>query len=460
MSFPRYERYKESGVNWLGEVPEHWTVERLKVVSNVFPSNVDKKEYEDEVPVRLCNYTDVYYNDIITDSIEFMKATASPQQIEKFTLRAGDVVLTKDSETADDIAKSAYVPTDLPGIVCGYHLSIARARSCTDGAYLKRVFDSHAIRAQAEVSANGLTRFGLSQSALDNIQVPLPPPEEQRQIVRFLDMETTKIDVLIEEQRRLIELLKEKRQAVISHAVTKGLNSSASMKSSDIEWLDNIPSHWDTRRISMLRTKITNGYVGPTRDILVDQGIRYLQSLHIKGNTIQFDEPYYVREDWSNAHEKSILQNGDVLIVQTGDIGQVSVVPDEFAGCNCHALIIVSPIRNIISGEWLSWVLSSDYGFHTLLSIQTGAMHPHLNCGNVKNIFIPLPPLSEQQEILEYLVSQLSSIDSLAAKVTRAITLLQERRSALISAAVTGKIDVRNHTADRHEETEAVYEPA
>jgi type I restriction enzyme S subunit len=258
-----------------------------------------------------------------------------------------------------------------------------------------------------------------------------------------MDRETGKIDALVHEQKLLIELLKEKRQAVISHAVTKGLDPNAPMKDSGIQWLGQMPEHWEARRISSLSTKITNGYVGPTRDILVDEGIRYLQSLHIKGNKIRFDDPYYVRESWSNAHEKSILRKGDVLIVQTGDIGQAAAVNDEFVGCNCHALIIVSPVQDLVSGEWISWVLASDYGLHTLLSIQTGALHPHLNCGDVKDVFIPIPPLDEQREILKSLIDRLNSLNELVSTAAHAIDLLQERRTALISAAVTGKIDVR-----------------
>jgi type I restriction enzyme, S subunit len=128
------------------------------------------------------------------------------------------------------------------------------------------------------------------------------------------------------------------------------------------------------RKISSLSTKITNGYVGPTRDTLVDDGVRYLQSLHIKDNSIRFDTPYFVREDWSAQHSKSILEAGDVVIVQTGDIGQVAVVPDDYAGCNCHALIIVSPVRSLVSGDWIAWVLDADNGHHSLLSIQTSEL--------------------------------------------------------------------------------------
>lgn len=129
--------------------------------------------------------------------------------------------------------------------------------------------------------------------------------------------------------------------------------------------------------------------------------------------------------------------------MQTGDIGQVAVVTPEFAGCNCHALIIVAPLRTSICGEWLSWVLNSEYGFHSLLSIQTGALHPHLNCGNVKDLSVPLPPLDEQRDLVAFIESSLAQFDNLIEDAEQAINLLKERRSALISAAVTGQIDVR-----------------
>jgi type I restriction enzyme M protein len=179
----------------------------------------------------------------------------------------------------------------------------------------------------------------------------------------------------------------------------------------------------------------------------VTDRIRYLQSLHIKNNEVVFNTPYFVSPEWSSQHAKSILETGDVLIVQTGDIGQSAVVTDEFAGCNCHALIVVAPVRSVVDGEWIAWALNSEYGLHTLLSIQTGALHPHLNCGDVKDVALPLPSMQEQKNIVSYIKERSRIFDNLTSEAHRAITLLQERRTALISAAVTGQIDVR-HLAD------------
>ena len=166
MSFPRYPAYKDSGVEWLGEVPSHWDVLRLKYACDVFPSNVDKHSRDDEPTVQLCNYTDVYYNERITADMPFMVATASEDQIARFTLRGGDTIITKDSETADDIAIASYVPEDLPGVVCGYHLSMVRPKGSTSGAFVKRLFDCCYSKGKFAVAANGLTRVGLGQYAL------------------------------------------------------------------------------------------------------------------------------------------------------------------------------------------------------------------------------------------------------------------------------------------------------
>ena len=424
MSFKRYPSMTESGVEWLGQVPSHWAVQPLKRQAILLTEKTDRREH----PVALENI-EGWTGRFIPTETEF--------EGEGVGFKAGDVLFGKlrpylaktlvaesQGEAVGDFLVMRPTPAMQPRFL-GYQLRSTEVISIIDGS----TFGSKMPRASWEF--------------VGAMPFPLPPTKEQAAIAAFLDRETAKIDALVEEQKRLIALLKEKRQAVISQAVTKGLDPSVPMKDSGVEWLGEVPAHWEVRRVSSISTKITNGYVGPTRDILVDHGVRYLQSLHIKANRIKFDTPYFVTEDWSKEHRKSILQVGDLLIVQTGDIGQVAVVTDEFAGCNCHALIIVSPLRKVVAGEYLGWIFGSDYGKHSLLSIQTGALHPHLNCGNVKDLVVPLPPPIEQAEILKRCYEAASSFDALITEAQAAVELLSERRSALISAAVTGKIDVR-----------------
>ena len=281
------------------------------------------------------------------------------------------------------------------------------------------------------------------EDAYENI-VPYCDLNEQRAIASFLDRETERIDTLIAKKQRQIELLQEKRSALISHAVTKGLDPNVKMKDSGVEWLGEIPEHWNTSRIATICIKITNGYVGPTRDVLKDSGIRYLQSLHIKDGRILFErEPYFVPPEWAAQHAKSTLKIGDVLIVQTGDIGQCAVVPKEYEGANCHALIILSVNKNICLGDYIALVMNSNYGYQTLKTIQTGALHPHLNCEHVRDIIVPIPPIKEQKEIISVAENRRNGIDKLSSAIRFSIEKLNEYRAALISAAVTGKIDVR-----------------
>jgi type I restriction enzyme S subunit len=297
-----------------------------------------------------------------------------------------------------------------------------------------------------DVLCNKSTIAHFTAEKVGAVPVPLPPVDEQHAIATLLDRETAKIDALIAEQQRLIELLQEKRQAVISHAVTKGLNPDAPMKNSGVEWLGEVPEHWEIKNISKVTTKITNGYVGPTRDILREEGVPYVQATHIKGGKIRFDGEYFVDKSWSEHHKKSILREGDVLVVQTGagtgDIGLVTACQE---GYNCHALIILSSREDLL-GAYLADLLMSEYGQQHLESIQTGGMHPHLNCGNVKFAPITLPPVTEQSEIHSYILHQSNAFNRLAEASKRAIELLKQRRSALISAAVTGQIDVRGLT--------------
>jgi type I restriction enzyme S subunit len=290
--------------------------------------------------------------------------------------------------------------------------------------------------------ANGTTFAELTSSELAAVRVTLPLFEAQRRITNFLDDKTSCIDALIEKKRAMLDRLTEKRQALITHAVTKGLNPTALMKDSGIDWLGEIPAHWQVIALNKVTTKITNGYVGPTRDIFFDEGVRYIQSLHIKSNRIIFKDDFFVAKEWSDAHAKSILRLDDVLVVQTGDIGQVARVNEEHVGCNCHALIICSPEHDRLDGAYLSWLFNSDYGQEFLQLVKTGALHPHLNCGHVKFFDVLIPPMDEQSSISQYLDKKLAAIAIAVDAVHESILQLNEYRAALITNAVTGQLDL------------------
>jgi type I restriction enzyme, S subunit len=442
MSFARYPSYKDSGVEWLGEVPGHWEVRRLKQACHVFPSNVDKKSHDGETSVLLCNYTDVYYNEKITAGMGFMAATASTDQIAKFTLRAGDTIITKDSETADDIAIGAYVPADLPGVVCGYHLSMIRPMRHTDGAFVKRLFDAVYVKSCVAVRANGLTRVGLGQYEIDNLDLPFPPLPEQTQIAAFLDRETAKIDALVAEQRRLMDLLREKRQAVISHAVTRGLNPDAPMKPSGIGWLGDVPAHWD---VCLLKRAFQAVDYGISDSLEPEGAIAILRMGNIQNGKVVTDDLKYI----DSVDPNLLLRPSDLLYNRTNSLDLIGKV-GMFIGSDTPVSFASYLVRLRTAKESLPAYFAYLLNTEGILGLARANAFVaigqcNLNPTRYGQITVAIPPLTEQILIVEHLDVEFAQLDALTTEAQRAIALLQERRTALISAAVTvtGQIDVR-----------------
>ncbi|WP_278537107.1 restriction endonuclease subunit S [Delftia acidovorans] len=212
---------KPSGIEWLGEVPQHWEVALIKHVADVRFSGVDKHSHDHETPVRLCNYTDVYKNDRITDDMDLMRATATAAEIARLTLKAGDVILTKDSETPDDIGVPAWVPKDLPGVVCAYHLGLLRpVPDRVLGEFLFRAIGSARTAQQFHVLATGVTRFALGKHDVKNAVIALPPVEEQKTICRWITDECKPLDDAIARTEEEIKLIREYRDRQIADVVT------------------------------------------------------------------------------------------------------------------------------------------------------------------------------------------------------------------------------------------------
>jgi type I restriction enzyme S subunit len=434
MKYQTYPAYKNSGVEWLGDVPEHWTVSKIKYIApfQVGWTPPTKNDANFEGENLWANISDLREKIIFDTAKKISDAAAKAASMSitpegsllySFKLSVGTVSFAGNDMYTNEAIASFLDCAKLPLSYLYYVLPKFVIENASTNIYGARI---------------------LNQELINGAMILAPTFQEAQKIAQFLDHETAKIDTLIEKQQRLIELLKEKRQAVISHAVTKGLNPNAPMKESGVEWLGDVPEGWEVRTVAKSSNKITNGYVGQTKDILVDEGVPYIQATHIKRGKVNFDGAYFVRQNWSDAHSKSILSKGDVLIVQTGaGTGDIGLVTEKEEGFNCHALIIVEPVKTIISGDFLSMVFQSQYGYSKLYSIRTGGMHPHLNCGEVQFVKLPIPPRDEQNEIINYIERNVTTFDLLINKQLDAIKLMQERRTALISAAVTGKIDVR-----------------
>jgi type I restriction enzyme S subunit len=440
--FKPYPAYKDTGVEWLGEIPTHWELKRLKRLASVRLSNVDKKSVEGQEAVRLCNYTDVYYNDRITPDLDFMTATATRDQVRRFSLRAGDVLITKDSESWMDIAVPAVVVEHLPDVLCGYHLAHIRPSSGCVGAFLSRAFSAIGPRDQFQVAANGITRFGLGGDAIQTGMFAMPPEPEQRAIAAFLDRETARIDALVAKKERLIELLQEKRTALITRAVTQGLDPNAPMKDSGVEWLGKIPAHWEARRLKLLVPNVTVGIVVTPAKYYVDEGVPCLRSLNVSRGAVDRENLVFISDAANDLHAKSKIFEGDVVVVRTGQAGAAAVVPPDLDGANCIDLLIIRRSEKIRS-QLIYYYLNSRAAISQAASTSVGAIQAHYNTSTLVNLIVPRIPIDEQDAIIEYLGEETKAIDQLSKKIQDGIDRLSEFRTALISAAVTGKIDVR-----------------
>jgi len=445
--FKSYPAYKDSGVEWLGEIPAHWEVRRLKTVASVQLSNVDKKSVEGQESVRLCNYVDVYYNERITADLNFMAATATPEQARRFSLHAGDVLITKDSESWTDIAVPAVVATDLPDVLCGYHLALVRPGSDCDGAFLARAFSAIGPRDQFQVAANGITRFGLGGDAIRSGVFATPPAQEQRAIAAFLDRETAKIDALVAKKERLIELLQEKRAALITRAVTKGLDPTASMKDSGVEWLGQMPKHWEPIRVKFLISRPLQYGANEVAELSDPDLPRYIRITDIRDDgSLREDTFRSLPEAVAAAY---LLAEGDLLFARSGATVGKTFRYEPTWGKAAYAGYLIRARLNEkeIGSRFAFYYTQSAAYWDWLRSNFIQATIQNVSAERYASLVLPVPPRLKQKEIVNYLDREAGKIGALVGLIERAIDRVKELRTALISAAVTGKIDVRGEAA-------------
>jgi type I restriction enzyme S subunit len=443
MSFPRYERYKDSGVEWLGAVPTHWPLFKLKRIATFSgggtPSRDNLSYWNGEIP--WISPKDMKSEQISSaeESITEAGLLSSATNL----LPAGKLLM---------VVRSGILKYTIPVAINQVPVALNqdmkalsfRRTECLTEFFLRWVqgLNDQLLLAW---SKQGATVESIEHKYLADTLIALPPFAEQSAIVGFLNRETAKIDALVDEQKRLIELLKEKRQAVTSHAVTKGLNPNAPMKHSGIEGIGEVPRHWDLKRMKHVSHQITVGIVvEPSKHYCdEDDGVPALRSLNVRAGKISLENVVYISTQSNELLSKSKLHVGDVVAVRTGQPGTAAVIPQELDGCNCIDLIIIRKPTNGCE-EFLCWYLASDAAIQQFGEGSEGAIQQHFNISTASNLLVSWPPTVEQKEIANFLSIKTGEIDALLGEAESAIALLQERRCALISAAVTGKIDVRD----------------
>jgi type I restriction enzyme S subunit len=422
MSFPRYPRYKDSGVVWLGEVPEHWdicAVKRIATLRSGDSITSDQIEAIGDYPVFGGNGVRGY--------------------VSAFTHEGEFVLIGRQGALCGNVnyARGRFWASE--------HAVVATPTRPVEIMWLGEMLRAMNLN-QYSVSA---AQPGLSVEVVGNLRTVLPPPPDQTAIAAFLDWETAKIDALITEQQRLIALLKEKRQSVISHAVTRGLDPDAPMKPSGVEWLGDVPAHWEVLPLKRLWNVTDCKHV--TAEFVKDgyplASIREVQGQYVELDAAKRTTPYFYELLIEGGR---MPQAGDLIFSRNATVGEVAQVtashPPFAMG---QDVCLLRPSSPSSSSDFMQAVLKSDLVGAQLACLMIGSTFKRVNVEEIRNLMIPFPPDNEQQVIATYVKDEAARFDDLVADAVHAITLLQERRTALISAAVTGKIDVRELTANQ-----------
>ena len=450
-----YPNMKESWVTWIGDVPAHWEVRRLRNVAGIRVSSVDKHSRENERAVRLCNYVDVYKNDRITLGLPFMPATATVREIERFGLRSGDVLITKDSEVWNDIGVPALVDVTDKEVLVGYHLALLRPHSeCTHSAYLFRALQSTPVARQIHVQANGVIRFGLTQSAIRAARMPLPPLGEQEAIACFLDRADHRIQRYVRSRQKLAALLEEQKQAIINQTISGHIDvrtgrSYAAYRPSGLAVLGDVPASWDVRRFKFLVKRIEQG-VSPQAENYLAEGDRWgvLKAGCVNRGVFRDREHKRLPAGFS-FDPKLAVRRGDVLVSRASGSAHLVGSVGRVRSLTYRLILSDKTFRPVfkdgVDPDFMVLAMNSSYYRRMVERSISGAegLANNLPLSALRSFHFAMPTLDEQRNIARSLWTTVSKIDCAVIRFKREIELMKELRTRLIADVVTGNLDVR-----------------
>jgi len=439
--FNAYSRYKNSGIEWLGEIPAHWEVAPVYARYEVaLGKMLDAKRVTGEFSGSYLRNVDVQWDAVNIEGLPTMDF--APWERDRYLLRPGDLLVCEGGEVGRTAIWRAQIEE------CFYQKAIHRVRPRT-AEDVPRFFYylMYALAKQGVFAAGGNpnTIDHLTAVQLRRYRLPFAAPQEQRVIATFLDREAAIIDALVAKKEQLIALLQERRTELITRAVTKGLDPNAPMKDSGIEWFTEIPAHWEPVRVKHLLLDKISGPFGSslTKDSYGGSTYRvYGQEQVIPGDFTVGD--YYIPESKFLTMTRYAVQTGDVLLSCVGSFGRAVVVPEDIEpGIINPRLILLRPNQKLVVPEYLELFLKSEVCFSEIDEFSRGGTMDIINLSVISALSMPLPPKSEQRRILAAIRLEVSRLSGLIGQVREAIESLKELRTALISAAVTGKIDVR-----------------
>lgn len=439
-----YPAYRDSGVEWIGKVPEHWTIRPVKYLYSARLGKMvqPQSKSDEDILVSYHRAQTVQWECIKHDQVESM--WASPAEIDAYALQDGDLLICEGG----DVCRAAiFNETDTNPII--FQNSIHRVRSLNGNPpeWLLRLMQIVRSSGWIDVLCSKNTIVHFTSDKLASLDCPHPPLDEQQKILTVLRKETDCIDTIITKKTRFIELLKEKRKALITHAVTKGLDPSVKMKPSEVEWIGDVPEHWKVGRLGDFCSSISTGPFGTalSSSEYVEDGIPVINPSHMNDGICVPDRRVAVSFETATRLQFWTLAEGDLIVARRGELGRAAIVTSNEVGWICGTgSMRLTPIFDKAVTAYLYSVLQSEYARAWLDRESVGSTMSNLNESLIGRLPVAIPStVFEQINLLTRLSELEKRIDQLVKRTQRSIDLLKERRSAFITAAVTGQIDLR-----------------
>ncbi|MGB4774931.1 MAG: restriction endonuclease subunit S, partial [Daejeonella sp.] len=420
-----------------------WEVKKARNIGDFNGSTVDKKIDESQKKVRLVNFLDVYNNPKFEiREKKFMVVSAKDDQINKFRVNIGDVVFTPSSEIREDIGRSAVIKYEANDLVHSYHVVRLKFRQELNIDFKKYLFNNYFVLKYFSKVCTGSTRKILTRQNFNNIELVIPPLSEQTAIANFLDYKTAKIDRFIFKKKQLIKLLNEQKAGIINDAVTKGLNPNAKTKPSGIEWLGDIPEHWEVRKLKYVAEVLRGKFTPRPRNDpkYYDGQYPFVQTGNVATSDKYIETYSQTLNEFGYEVSKEFPVNSIVMTI-AANIADVAIL--KFNACFPDSIIGFKPFDNI-DVEFLYYQLKNLRSHFFKIAIKSTQYN--LNVERVQSVFIILPPIQEQKAIVSHIEKETAIINKTITTIEKEIALVQEYRTAIIAEAVTGKIDVREYS--------------
>ena len=438
----KYDNYKDSGIEWLGIIPAHWNVTKLKFIGDAIggltysPNDVVEDETKGKLVLRSSNIQKGKLS--LLDNV-YVNVDIS----EKLTLKIGDILICSRNGSQHLIGKNICIDERTEGNTFGAFMMIFRS---SNYRFLNHFFNSPIFTSQSGLFLTA-TINQLTSGTLNNFYIAIPESiEEQTAIANYLDHKTTKIEQLITQKEQLIALLQEERTAIINQAITKGLDPTVKMMKIQEDGLNEIPLHWSLRKFKHLAPILTCGVASTPEYVDASVGIPFLSAQNVKNNKMKLDKYKFISmELHQNLTKNRKPQNGDILVTRVGaGIGDACIVECNFEFSIYVSLTHIRVDDKLVSNKFIMYFFSTDYcKFLNNQGTVTGGGVGNLNVNNVERYKVPLPSLDEQNKVVEFIEVEQERINTIISKSKQEIELLKEYKTALISEVVTGKMDVR-----------------